>query len=109
MTDACRLSLTNPLQAHTTQYTGEYTMRPITRNDQRLNVVAHVMFSNMWEYYITELPDENGIGWALVCGDVVEYGSIAQSDIDDYAISYTTQLDDLMPPIGWAWADDVLA
>ena len=84
-------------------------MRQITRDGNTLDVVAHVILRNMWEYYITELPDENGIGWALVCGDVVEYGSIAQADIDGHAISYTTQLDDLMPPVGWAWAGDVLA
>tara|TARA_B100000131_G_scaffold192095_1_gene184639 strand:+ start:203 stop:457 length:255 start_codon:yes stop_codon:yes gene_type:complete len=84
-------------------------MRQIERDGNTLDVVAHVMMRNMWEYYITELPNENGIGWALVCGDVVEYGSIAQADIDAYGISYTTNLDELMPPVGWAWADDVLA
>ena len=84
-------------------------MRQITQGNSTLNVVAHVILRNMWEYYITELPDENGIGLALVMGDVVEYGSIAQADIDAYGMSYTTQLDDLMPPVGWAWADSVLA
>ena len=84
-------------------------MRQTTKDNSTLNVVAHVILRNMWEYYITELPDENGIGWALVMGDVVEYGSIAQADIDAYGLSYTTQLDDLMAPVGWAWADSVLA
>ena len=90
-------------------------MRQITQGNSTLNVVAHVILRNMWEYYITELPDDTGIGWALVMGDTVEYGSIAQADIDAYGISYTTKLDDtdrmfpLMPPIGWEWADSVLA
>ena len=84
-------------------------MRQITNGHTTLNVVAHVMMCNMWEYYITESPDANGIGWALVCGDVVEYGSISQDDIDNYSMSYTTQLNDLLPPIGWQWADSVLA
>ena len=90
-------------------------MRQITQGNSTLNVVAHVILRNMWEYYITELPDDTGIGCALVMGDAVEYGSIAQADIDAYGISYTTKLDDtdrmfpLMPPIGWEWADSVLA
>ena len=90
-------------------------MRQITQGNSTLNVVAHVILRNMWEYYSTELPDDTGIGWALVMGDAVEYGSIAQADIDAYGISYTTKLDDtdrmfpLMPPIGWEWADSVLA
>ena len=79
-------------------------MRQITNGHTTLNVVAHVMMCNMWEYYITESPDANGIGWALVCGDVVEYGSISQHDIDNYGIHYTTDLTDLLPPPQWEWA-----
>ena len=81
-------------------------MRQIQRGNSKLNVVAHVMLSNMWEYYITELPDADGIGWALVVGDATEYGSVAQYDIDKHGISTTTQLGELLPPPDWAWCDE---
>lgn len=81
-------------------------MRQIERDGSTLNVVAHAVLSNMWEYYITELPDEHGIAWALVVGDAVEYGTVAQADIQQYAISYTTDLTELLPPPHWQWCDD---
>jgi len=83
-------------------------MRQIQQGNAKLNVVAHVMLSNMWEYYITELPDTDGIGWALVVGDATEYGSIAQYDIDTHGISTTMQLDELLPPPGWHWCDEAM-
>ena len=82
-------------------------MRQIQRGNAKLNVVAHAILSNMWEYYITELPDADGIGWALVVGDYTEYGSVAQCDIDTYGISYTTDLGELMPPPEWKWCNKV--
>tara|TARA_Y100000590_G_scaffold331907_1_gene377257 strand:+ start:3027 stop:3269 length:243 start_codon:yes stop_codon:yes gene_type:complete len=78
----------------------------MTKGNIKLNVVAHVMLRNFWEYYITELPDETGIGMALVMGHCTEYGTIAQDDIENYAISYTTQLDDVMPADGYSWEND---
>lgn len=78
-------------------------MRQMAKGNMKLNVVAHAILRNMWEYYITELPDTNGVGWALVMGDYTEYGTITQYDIDEYGISYTTQLDDVMPAEGYEW------
>ena len=43
-------------------------MRQIQQGNAKLNVVAHVVLSNLWEYYITELPGDDGVGWALVVG-----------------------------------------
>ena len=81
-------------------------MRQITRDGNTLDVVAHAVLSNMWEYYITELPDEHGIAWALVVGDAIEYGTVAQADIQQHAISYTTALAELLPPPHWQWCDE---
>jgi hypothetical protein len=81
-------------------------MRQIQQGNAKLNVVAHVVLSNLWEYYITELPGDDGVGWALVVGDATEYGTIAQYDIDTHGISTTTQLHELLPPPGWCWADE---
>ena len=92
--------------AHHTHRTQDTHMRQIQQGNAKLNVVAHAILSNMWEYYITELPDADGIGWALVVGDATEYGTVAQYDIDKHGISYTTQLDELLPPPHWMWCDD---
>ena len=81
-------------------------MRQIQNGNCKLDIVAHVVLSNMWEYYITELPDEHGVAWALVVGDAVEYGTVAQADIQQYAISYTTDLTELLPPPHWQWCDE---
>ena len=81
-------------------------MRQITRDGSTLDVVAHAILSNMWEYYITELPDEHGTAWALVVGDAIEYGTVAQADIQQYASSYTTDLTELLPPPHWQWCDE---
>ena len=74
------------------------------KGNMKLNVVAHAILRNMWEYYITELPGNDGVGMALVMGDYTEYGSITQYDIDSHGISYTTQLDDVLPAAGYEWA-----
>ena len=68
-------------------------MRQIRKGNATLNVIAHAILSNMWEYYITESPDDDGVLWALVVGDYTEYGTVAQYDIDNHGIIYTTQLD----------------
>ena len=80
-------------------------MRQMIKGNIKLGVVAHVILRNLWEYYITELPDESGLGMALVMGDYTEYGTITQDDIREYGISYTTQLDDVMPATGYSWED----
>ena len=53
-------------------------MRQMIKGNIKLGVVAHVILRNLWEYYITELPDESGLGMALVMGDYTEYGTITQ-------------------------------
>lgn len=79
--------------------------REITNGSSTVEVVEHVMLRNMWEYYLIEPADDDGIAFALVCGIDVEFGSVYQSDIDQYGISRTTQLDEILPPVGWSWAD----
>ena len=61
-------------------------MRQIRKGNATLNVVAHAILKNFWEYYITESPDDDGVLWALVVGDAIEYGTVAQYDIDKHGI-----------------------
>ena len=77
----------------------------MNKGNVKLKVIAHAILRNMWEYYITESSDGDGILWALVVGDYTEYGTVAQYDIDKHGISYTTDLTDLLPPPEWQWCD----
>ena len=81
-------------------------MRKMVNGNMKLEVKAHAILKNMWEYYITELPDSNGVGMALVMGDCTEYGTITQHDIDNHGISYTTDLQDVLPAAGYNWVED---
>ena len=81
-------------------------MTKMINGDMKLEVQAHVILKNMWEYYITELPGEDGVGMALVMGDYTEYGTIAKQDIDNHGISYTTDLSDVLPAAGYSWVED---
>ncbi len=80
--------------------------REMKRGNARLKVIAHAILRNMWEYYVTESPDGDGVMWALVVGDYTEYGTVSQYDIDKHGISYTTDLTDLLPPPEWQWCDE---
>ena len=80
-------------------------MRQVTNGTITLDVVGHAMTKNAWEFYITEAPNDEGIGYALVCGDAVEIGSFDWNEIEPHLWTYTTKLEELMPPIGWQWSD----
>ena len=75
-----------------------------------LDVIEHVILSNMWEYYILEAADVDGIAFALVVGDYTEMGTVSMDEIQPYILTRTTQLDGIMPAPQWAWCtDSVLA
>ena len=86
-------------------------MRQMT--DERgntVNVIEHIMLHNMWEYYILEAADEDGIAFALVVGDYTEMGNVSMDEIAPYIVSRTTRLDEIMPAPNWSWyTDSVLA
>jgi hypothetical protein len=71
-----------------------------------VDVIEHIMLSNMWEYYILEAADENGIAFALVVGDYTELGSVSMEEIAPYISSRTTDLN-LLPAPNWSWCADV--
>ena len=84
-------------------------MRQMTNeHGNTVKVVEHIMLSNMWEYYILEAADEDGIAFALVVGDYTEMGSVSMDEIEPYIVSRTANLD-IMPAPNWSWCDSVLA
>ena len=66
-------------------------------------VIEHIILQNMWEYYILEAPDENGIAFALVVGDYTELGNVSMDEVAPYIISRTTKLNEVMPAPQWRW------
>ena len=78
-------------------------MRHMTNESgDTVKVIEHIILSNLWEYYILEAADENGIAFALVVGDYTEMGSVSMDEIAPYIVSRTTDLD-IMPAPMWTW------
>ncbi len=80
--------------------------RMINEQGTKVDVVEHIMLSNLWEYYILEAADENGIAFALVVGDYTEMGSVSMDEITPYIITRTTDMDEIMPAPMWSWCTD---
>ena len=79
--------------------------RKMTNGDTTVNVVAHFMTRNMWEYYLLEKPDKDGIALALVEGDYQEIGDVSIPEIQEFVFLATKDLSDLMPAPNWEWCD----
>ena len=80
----------------------------IDEHGTTVDVIEHIILRNLWEYYILEAADEDGIAFALVVGDYTEMGSVSMDEIAPYIVSRTTNLD-IMPAPNWSWCDSVLA
>ena len=80
----------------------------IDKHGNTVDVLEHIILLNLWEYYILEAADEDGIACALVVGDYTERGSVSMDEIKPYIVSRTTNLD-IMPAPEWVWYDSVLA
>lgn len=71
----------------------------------KFKVIKHIMTSNFWEFYVTDLPNEEGIGNALVQGVEIEWGSFDYNEIKPYIISETDMIDEITPCIGYDWVE----
>ena len=84
-------------------------MRTMIKGNQKLEIHAHFMTKNMWEYFVYQMPtaDNDNIGEALVMGFETEMGCYSKAEVAPYVICYTRELvkDDVMPAEGWTWAD----
>ena len=79
--------------------------RKLAKGNIEIEVIEHVVLSNGWEYFMFEPFDDDGIGMALVKGFETEMGSVAKDDVSCYGVSRTTNLDEVVPPEGWKWAE----
>ena len=75
-------------------------------HSSRFEVDLHIITKNFWEYYLEE-PDSNGIAFGYVMGDFNEWGSVDVNELKPYIISSTRNLDEVMPPAGYHWEDEL--
>jgi len=73
----------------------------------QLNITEFVITKNMWEFYLTDDVDKDNpdIVRAYVLGFENELGDISKSEIMPFAITNTTNLHEVMPPVGFTWDD----
>lgn len=81
------------------------TITPQGNNGFNLEIKQYYMTRNGLEFYVIKLPDENGIGEALVDGDFQEIGSFSLKTIKSSIILFAEKekLMGVMPPDGWYW------
>tara|TARA_B100000700_G_scaffold178953_1_gene197634 strand:- start:22883 stop:23131 length:249 start_codon:yes stop_codon:yes gene_type:complete len=70
-----------------------------------LDIKKYYMTKNGWQYYVTELPDEDGIGEALVEGFEQEVGTFSIDEIKPYILltAEGEDLKNLLPAQGFVW------
>lgn len=78
----------------------------VSKDGDEFTVHTHIILRNWWEYYLEE-PDEDGIAFGYVMGVENEWGSVYLPEIKPYIISQTTNMDEVMPPDGFKWKDQV--
>jgi hypothetical protein len=76
------------------------------KDGQRLEVREHIMTQNMWEFYVLEEPDQDGVSFAFVSGDCNELGYVSLDEIKPFIISRTKQMDEIFPAPGFSWVDN---
>lgn len=66
----------------------------------------HIILKNFWEYYL-EKPGKDGRAFGFVMGFENEWGDVYLPEIKPYVLTSTNDLREVMPPVGYRWADDV--
>jgi hypothetical protein len=70
-----------------------------------VNIIAHIIVKNFWEYYVTDERFNNDIISCVVYGDFVEFGDVNMQEIKPYVISFTNHLEGLTAAPGWKWVE----
>ena len=75
-------------------------------NDGEVKTVyGFAITRNMWEYFFLDNDKGNPYRFALVQGFETEMGDVSMGEINPYIYDYTENLTEVLPPIGWRWAD----
>lgn len=70
-----------------------------------IEVVAHAITKNLWEYYITNNRFDADTTMCLVMGFETELGDVYMPEVEPYFLSRTRDLKSIMPASGWEWVD----
>lgn len=68
-----------------------------------INVVAHAITRNFWEYYVTDNRHDQNTVQCLVMGFETELGDVYLPEIKPHLISSTKDLKQVMAAEGWEW------
>lgn len=87
-------------------------LKALNKDGIPVNVLAWAIARNGWEYYVTEMPDEDGIGFAYVQGFEDEFGTFSIQELKPHLIMFKVVEDlsndpesdaYLAPPLGGRW------
>ena len=87
----------------------------LNKDGIQVKVLAWAIARNGWEYYITEMPDEDGIFYAYVQGFESEFGTVSMAEIQPHIVVLKTASEistdprsdaHLLPPEGGRWLTD---
>lgn len=71
-----------------------------------VTVYSHAMTLNGWEYFFLDRkPDSDKNMVAVVMGFETEMGGVHIPEIKPYLLSFTRDLQDVMPCQGWEWVE----
>lgn len=80
--------------------------RTMTNGTTKLKIEGWANLRNGWEYYfIKDRDNTEDIKMALVMGFETEIGSVYLPELKPYIWGKTTNLQEVMPAIGWRWED----
>lgn len=68
-----------------------------------INVVAHGITRNFWEYYLTDDKHDENTVRCLVMGFETELGDVYLPEIKPHLLSSTKNLREVAPATGWEW------
>lgn len=72
-----------------------------------LNVVEHIIITNLWEYYVIQDPDhpeaDDDLLFCLVLGFEQEFGYVSKDEIQGHIVSRTKSLNEILPAPGYMW------
>lgn len=68
-----------------------------------INVVAHGITRNFWEYYLTDDRHDKDTVRCLVMGFEIELGDVYLPEIKPHLLSATKNLKEVAPATGWEW------
>jgi len=79
-------------------------MRKMKNGNTELEIVEFIMTKNFWEYYvINEDTGNDDIKTCLVTGFETEIGDVYMPEIEEYILTRSKNLNEVMPASGWDW------